>query len=224
MSEAIKDKVLIERFGHYVNYQKTVEKKGLSFTEQLDQKVREKAPEEQPKRHSPARSARRNQPPLRVGKAKPITSVQAQRLAKYAPVIEHSARKYGVPVELICGVILQESGGNYRAVSHCGATGLMQLMPGTARRFGVTNSFDPIQNIDGGTRYLRFLLDKFKGNMSLAIAGYNSGEHNVEKYGNKIPPFAETQAYVPNVLGYTQTMIDIFSSTTRGFQFAFRRA
>lgn len=132
------------------------------------------------------------------------------RLASYAPYIEASARKHNVPVELICGVILQESGAQHKAVSHCGAKGLMQLMPGTARRFGVNNSFDPQQNIDGGTRYLAWLLNRFNGDISLSLAAYNSGERNVEKYGNKIPPFKETQNYVPAVLGYTQSMIDIF--------------
>ena len=161
-----------------------------------------------------SRAGRRAQPPAQaqLGRAKQITNLQAQRLARYAPVIEFCARKYNVPVELICGVILQESGGNAKAVSHCGAQGLMQLMPGTAKRFGVKNSFDPVQNIDGGTKYLRFLLDKFNGRFDLALAGYNAGEHNVAKYGNRIPPFKETQGYVPNVLGYTQTMVNIFAS------------
>ncbi len=137
---------------------------------------------------------------------KEITVTQANRLAKYSPVIQESSKKYNVPVELICGVILQESGGNHKAVSHAGARGLMQLMPATAKRFGVTNSFDARQNIDGGTKYLRFLLDRFKGDYRLALAGYNAGERNVEKYGNKVPPFAETRAYVPNVLAYADTI------------------
>jgi len=153
-------------------------------------------------KHLPTFKKRRS--PIRY--AKHITKVQAGRLAKYAPVIKSAAVKYNVPVELICGVILQESGGNYKAVSHCGARGLMQLMPATAKRLGVRNSFDPTQNIMGGTKYLRFLLDRFKGNMSLALAGYNAGEGNVEKYGNRIPPFKETKAYVPSVLKYSDTI------------------
>lgn len=226
MTEAVKNKNLIERFGRYIEHRKSVDKSGLSFTEQLDikakelQEKRKEAGEQLPERRPLAtRSSRRYQPP-RFSRGKAITNVQAARLSRYAPVIEGAARRYGVPVELICGVILQESGGNARAVSHCGAKGLMQLMPGTARRFGVTNSFDPVQNIHGGTRYLRFLLDRFKGNFKLALAGYNAGEHNVEKHGNKIPPFAETQAYVPNVLSYTQTMVDIFSAKLK-FSFPF---
>jgi len=137
---------------------------------------------------------------------KNITTTQAQRLAKYSGFIKDSAKKHNVPVELVCAVILQESGGNPKAVSHAGARGLMQLMPGTAKRFGVTNSFDPQQNIEGGTKYLRFLLDRFKGDYKLAVAAYNAGEGNVEKYGNKIPPFAETRAYVPKVLAYADTI------------------
>src|SRR3989338_367801 len=140
---------------------------------------------------------------------KEITTDQATKLARHAPVIQECSRKYGVPVELVCAVILQESGGNPKAVSSAGAQGLMQLMPATARRFGVENSFDPSQNIAGGTKYLRFLLDRFKGDYRLAIAGYNAGEANVEKYGNKIPPFAETRAYVPKVLAYADTIYQI---------------
>lgn len=144
-----------------------------------------------------------------------ISMEQAQRLAQYAPVINHCAQKYRIPVSLICGVILQESGGNPRAVSHCGAQGLMQLMPGTARRFGVTNSMDPRQNIEGGTRYLAFLKDRFHGNVPLMVAAYNAGEGNVAKYGNRIPPFAETQNYVPSVLGFARTVHDLLAGGVR---------
>lgn len=207
MDDAVKKSTLISKFNKYAEHRRSQRKGDKSFTEQIANISTEK--DGVSKHHEPIRSARRAQPP-RIGNAKSITQTQAGRLAHYAPIIEGCARKYNVPVELICGVILQESGGNPRAVSHAGARGLMQLMPGTARRFGVTNSFDPAQNIEGGTKYLRFLLDRFKGDLPLAVAAYNSGEGNVEKYGNKIPPFKETQAYVPNVLGYTQTMIDIF--------------
>lgn len=138
-----------------------------------------------------------------------LTMTHARRLAVYAPIIQQASRQFKVPVELICGVILQESGGNYRARSYCGAQGLMQLMPGTARRMGVANAYDPYQNIMGGTKYLRFLLDRFRGNVSLAVAGYNAGEGNVEKYGNRIPPFKETRAYVPNVLSYANAVWNV---------------
>lgn len=220
MTEAINNKNLVERFSRYISQVKGEEKKSAAFTEQLS--LRNELPRgegiqsKEERKARPSRSARRAQPPAQFGRGKSITSVHAQRLARYAPVIEHCARKYNVPVELICGVILQESGGNPRAVSHCGATGLMQLMPGTAKRFGCKNSFDPVQNIDAGTRYLRFLLDRFDGKLELAVAGYNAGEHNVEKHGNKIPPFAETRAYVPNVLGFTKTMMDIFAAGRNG--------
>jgi len=142
-----------------------------------------------------------------------ISLKHAQRLAKYAPLIQSAAARHNVPVELICGVILQESGGNPRARSHCGAQGLMQLMPPTARRFGVKDSYDPAQNIEGGVKYLRFLIDRFKGDLELVCAGYNAGEGNVAKYGNKIPPFRETRNYVPAVLGYTRAMTAILEAT-----------
>lgn len=142
-----------------------------------------------------------------------ISLKHAQRLAKYAPIIQSAAKRHNVPVELICGVILQESGGNPKARSHCGARGLMQLMPPTAKRFGVKDSYDPAQNIEGGVKYLKFLIKRFGGDLELVCAGYNAGEGNVAKYGNKIPPFRETRNYVPAVLGYTKAMTAILEAT-----------
>lgn len=100
---------------------------------------------------------------------------------------------------LLYSVMHQESSFKSRAISPKGARGLMQLMPGTAMRFGVTNIFDARQNIEGGARYLRFLLDRFDGDVNLALAGYNAGEGAVEKYGWRIPPYAETQEYVRRI-------------------------
>lgn len=214
--EGIKNKTLADRLNRYTDYRRMANKGSESFADYLIRKVGHTGRTKESKgedRHKiqTLRASRRFQPP-HFAKPKAITQTQAQRLAHYAPAIEGSARKYGVPVELICGVILQESGGNPRAVSPAKAMGLMQLIPSTAKRFGCRNPFDPVQNIDAGTRYLRFLIDRFKGDISLALAGYNAGEHNVEKFGNKIPPFRETRNYVPNVLGYTQTMINIFAA------------
>jgi soluble lytic murein transglycosylase-like protein len=92
-----------------------------------------------------------------------------------------------------------ESAFKRNAISHKGARGLMQLMPGTAARFGVRNIFEPEQNIEGGARYMRFLLDHFKGDVTLALAGYNAGEGAVLKYGRRIPPYRETQEYVRRI-------------------------
>lgn len=100
---------------------------------------------------------------------------------------------------LLYSVMHQESSFKSHAVSPKGARGLMQLMPGTAVRFGVTNIFDARQNIEGGARYLRFLSDRFDGELSLVLAGYNAGEGAVEKYGWRIPPYAETQEYVRRI-------------------------
>jgi hypothetical protein len=110
---------------------------------------------------------------------------------------------HGVSADLIKAVIQAESEFDRLAVSSKGAQGLMQLMPFTARRFGVGDAFDPRQNIFGGTQYLRFLLDMFNGNVALALAGYNAGENAVTRYGG-IPPYKETQNYVEkieNILG-----------------------
>jgi soluble lytic murein transglycosylase-like protein len=110
-----------------------------------------------------------------------------------------SGTRNGVDPLLLYSVMHQESSFKSHAVSPKGARGLMQLMPGTAIRFGVTNIFDPRQNIEGGARYLRFLANRFNGELSLILAGYNAGEGAVEKYGWRIPPYAETQEYVRRI-------------------------
>jgi soluble lytic murein transglycosylase-like protein len=100
---------------------------------------------------------------------------------------------------LLYAIMHQESTFKRRAISPKGARGLMQLMPGTAARFGVTNIFEPRQNIEGGARYMRFLLDTFDGDVGLALAGYNAGEGAVMKYGYRVPPYSETQEYVRRI-------------------------
>ena len=111
----------------------------------------------------------------------------------------NSGTSNGVDPLLLYSIMHQESSFKSHAISPKGARGLMQLMPGTAIRYGVTNIFDPRQNIEGGARYLRFLLDYFDGDVSLALAGYNAGEGAVEKYGWRIPPYSETQEYVRRI-------------------------
>jgi hypothetical protein len=119
----------------------------------------------------------------------------------YLNEILEASNRYGVPDQLVTAVIRAESGFNARAVSRKGAQGLMQLMPSTASTLGVRNSFDPRQNIHGGVRHLRGLIDRFPGNLPLAIAAYNAGEKAVLTYGG-IPPYPETQDYVGKVLRF----------------------
>ena len=111
----------------------------------------------------------------------------------------NSATNNGVDPLLLYSIMHQESSFKSHAISPKGARGLMQLMPFTAMRYGVTNIFDPRQNIEGGARYVRFLLDTFDGDISLVLAGYNAGEGAVEKYGWHIPPYSETQEYVRRI-------------------------
>lgn len=113
--------------------------------------------------------------------------------------IATSSARYNIDPLLIYAQMNQESSFKRRAVSYKGASGLMQLMPATAVRFGVANIFDPQQNIDAGVKYMRWLLDTFGQDLRLALAGYNAGEGAVMKYGNKIPPYRETQDYVARI-------------------------
>jgi len=123
-----------------------------------------------------------------------------ERIRRYSPIIATVSKNHGVEVALVHAVITAESGYNPGAVSRAGARGIMQLMPDTARRFGVRNIMDPHENIRGGVMYLRELLTMFNGNKELALAAYNAGENAVIRAGNRIPPYAETEYYVPKVL------------------------
>lgn len=124
------------------------------------------------------------------------------RLAKFGSQIHAAARETNVDPALIHAVISVESGYNPAARSSAGAVGLMQLMPGTAKRYGVKDRLDPAQNIRGGARYLRDLKVLFDDNLNLVLAAYNAGEDAVMKHGRRIPPYRETVAYVPKVLGH----------------------
>ena len=121
---------------------------------------------------------------------------------RYEPTIASAAKAHRLPPALLHAVITAESAYDPDAISSAGAVGLMQLMPGTAQRYGVSNRRDPVANVSGGTRYLRDLLDMFDDNVVLAVAAYNAGENAVLNYGRKIPPYAETQTYVRRVLKY----------------------
>lgn len=122
--------------------------------------------------------------------------------ARFEKIISEVASIYGVDQALLHAVITVESGYSPNAVSRKGASGLMQLMPATARRYGVADSFDPVQNLHGGTQYLRDLLKLFNSDVGLALAAYNAGERAVLKHGRRIPPFRETTRYVPRVLAF----------------------
>jgi hypothetical protein len=131
-----------------------------------------------------------------------IFNVKATDMIKYNQIIANASEKYNVEAALIKAIIKMESNFDHLAVSPNGAQGLMQLMPQTAQALQIEDSFHPENNIEGGTRYLRYLLDLFEENLPLALAAYNVGENIVIKYNNKIPPYRETQEFVQRVLDH----------------------
>ena len=138
-------------------------------------------------------------------KHKPMASLDtasfSENRKRFMPLIGKAARRYRVNEALLDAVVTAESAYDPKAVSKAGAVGLMQLMPGTAKRYGTTDRYNPEANVYAGTRYLRDLLKQFQ-DTRLAVAAYNAGENNVIKYGHKIPPFKETQKYVRKVMHY----------------------
>jgi soluble lytic murein transglycosylase-like protein len=160
----------------------------------------------------------------RLGDIDPIAEEKPDALSggdelapsKFNGHILAAARETKVDVALIRAVISVESGYNASARSRAGAVGLMQLMPGTAKRYGVRNRLDPAQNIHGGARYLRDLQVMFDNNLQLVLAAYNAGEFAVMKYGRRIPPYRETVAYVPKVLSYYKKFRAAASATPPG--------
>jgi soluble lytic murein transglycosylase-like protein len=156
------------------------------------------------KRYKLLRKESDNPAPMGVGARAGVSTwlPSDQLIKRYSPIIDTASSAYGVDKALVHAVISAESGYNQFAISRAGAVGLMQLMPETAKRYGVKNILDPVDNIHGGVRYLRDLLALFNGSIELAVAAYNAGENAVIRYGHKIPPFAETMGYVPKVLGF----------------------
>lgn len=162
-------------------------------------------------RESKARSADLNPVKVSPKSAAPISGSLATRRAAYDKLIDANARRYGLSPALVHAVIRAESAYDPKAVSRAGAQGLMQLMPGTAARYGVSDSFNPVENVRGGSAYLRDLLDMFDWELDLALAGYNAGEGAVIKHGRKIPPYAETQGYVRKVRQFLWAERDVRS-------------
>lgn len=156
-------------------------------------------------------------PSYEVPKASPeiraTRRVDRTRSTSYDDLIETHAARQGIRSDLVRAVIQVESAFNPRARSNKGAMGLMQLMPATARQFGVSNAFDPGENVRGGVEYLRQLLDKYNGNERLALAAYNAGPGNVDRYGQTVPPFRETRDYVSRIRGLAGTRAPVSRPT-----------
>ena len=144
------------------------------------------------------------QPRAQVDIPQRVAPVNNRSRELFNAEVKRAALNYRLDEALLRAVIAAESGYNSRIVSRKGAVGLMQLMPDTAKRYKVSNSFDPAQNIHAGAKHLSSLLAQFDNNTQLALAAYNAGENNVRKYGGRIPPFPETIAYVPKVMGLYQ--------------------
>lgn len=151
------------------------------------------------KRVSKESSSRQSASPAAAAPARSAGPTTASNSADYTEIINEACERHGVDASLVRAVVKVESDFNPYAVSRKGAMGLMQLMPQTALDWNVRNSFDPTENIDGGVKYLKYLIDRYEGNLSLALAAYNSGETSVKKWGT-IPPFKETQQYVKRIL------------------------
>ncbi|MHB8240723.1 MAG: lytic transglycosylase domain-containing protein [Solirubrobacteraceae bacterium] len=139
----------------------------------------------------------------------------ASESSSYDGLIEAAAQRYGVDPAVLHGLIQQESGFDPTAQSSAGASGLTQLMPGTASSLGVANPLDPTESIEGGARYLSQLMGQFAGNTTDALAAYNAGPGAVTQYGG-VPPYAETQSYVSKVLGYAEAFRQSHAATSTG--------
>lgn len=161
---------------------------------------------------SAATSLLKNTPQPQVGTdssapASPGNQTSSDESLMIERSILKAARRYNLPPGLIRGVIRAESNFQVDAISRTGAQGLMQLMPATARELGIADPFDIEQNIEGGTRYLRQMLDSFGGDVKVALAAYNAGPGTVEKYGGQIPPYQETEHYINRVLKFSKQMV-----------------
>ncbi len=143
--------------------------------------------------------------PSELNFIKPSSSPRRPSNNSFDPVIQQAARIHQVDFALVKAIIKAESGFNPMAVSHAGAQGLMQIMPANFESFGIANAFDPEENILAGTRYLRYLMDRYDQNLHLALAAYNAGPTAVDRYED-IPPFRETREYVKRVLSYYDHM------------------
>jgi len=157
-----------------------------------------------------------------IPETNPLPANSIPKSESFEPIIEKYASDYQLDPSLIRSIIAQESGFNPKAVSPKGARGLMQLMPETAARLGVKNSFDPEQNIQGGTKHFKFLMDSFNNNVELSLAAYNAGENLVQRLG-KVPEIKETRDYVQSITKrYGKKEINSQVQETSAYQSIFR--